>query len=161
MANLDRPKGFEPHGPVKQVAVMEAGSACYPGDMLTLASDGQCDPASAGGRLVGLCLSYASAAGQKINVSIDPSQLYAVQADETEISSQSLIGNVADIVATAGNSTYKISRQELDSSVAAAGGSQQLVIMGIESQSGNAVGAQVKVLVKINENQLVDAFAGI
>jgi hypothetical protein len=65
MANLDRPRGFEPHGEIKQVVVQEAGSACFPGDMVALASDGQVDPVATGAKVLGLCLSYASAAGQK------------------------------------------------------------------------------------------------
>lgn len=161
MANLDRPNGFEPYGSVKQAVEMEAGSACYPGDALTLASDGQVDPATAGSKIVGICLSYAAAAGDKVLVSVDPTQLYSVQADETEISAQTLIGNVADIVATAGNSTFKQSRQELDSSVANSGGTQQLLIVALDPSTNNAFGAQARVLVRINESSLADSFAGI
>lgn len=161
MANLDRPCGFRPYGPVKASKVMEAGSAIYPGDAVKLASDGQVDSASAGNTLFGVALTYASAAGADVLVSYDPSQLYTVQSDETEASAQTVVGLNADIVATAGNSTYKASRQELDSSVAAAGGSQQLTIMGYEKRPDNAFGAQVDLIVKINENQLVDSFAGI
>ncbi len=161
MANLDRPNGFQPYGDIKQIAVMQAGSACYPGDMLTLAADGQVDPASAGSKIIGCCLSYASAAGQNVNVSVDPSQLYSVQADETHINAQSLVGNVADILATAGNSTYKLSRQELNSDVAADGGSQQLLIVSLDPSVNNAFGAQARVLVRVNESQFADSFAGI
>jgi hypothetical protein len=160
MANLDRPRGFEPHGEIKQVVVQEAGSACYPGDMVALASDGQVDPVATGAKVLGLCLSYASASGQKVLVSIDPSQVYAVQADETEVDAQTDIGNCCDITATAGDTTYKTSRQELDSSTIAAA-SAQLLILSIDTNVKNAAGAQATVLVKINESQLADSFAGI
>jgi hypothetical protein len=160
MANLDRPNGFHPYGPVKQVAVMEAGSACYPGDMVALAADGQVDPVATGAKILGCALDYAAAAGDKVLVSIDPSQLYSVQADETEVDAQTDIGNNCDITATAGNSTYKQSRQELDSSTIGTAAAQ-LTILGLDPSVNNAFGAQSRILVRINESQLADSFAGI
>ena len=161
MANKDQPMGFRPHGEVKEIAVMEAGSACYPGDMVRLAADGQVDPASAGATLLGLCLDYASGAGVKVRVSISPDQLYVGQADETQLDAQTDIGQLCDIVATGGNSTYKVSRQEVDSSTVGDGAGGQLVIMGLLNKVDNAFGAQAEVIVKINEHQLVTGFAGI
>ena len=63
----------------------------------------------------------------------------------------------------AGNTTYKASRQEVDSSSIGTGSGGQLVILGIEDRPDNALGAQVDVLVKINENQAMGEtdFAGI
>lgn len=161
MANADRPRGFQPYGSVLKAVKMEAGSACYPGDAVKLASDGQVDPASAGDALLGVALNYASGAGEPITVSIDPSQLYIVQADTGEVSSQAAVGLVADIVATAGDSTLKISRQELDASAAAAGGAQQLLILGLEPRPDNAWGEFADLIVKINETQAEEDFAGI
>lgn len=161
MPNADRPRGFQPYGKVRQAIKMEAGSACYPGDALTLASDGQVDPASAGGAIVGIALNYASGAGEPVNVSVDPMQLYVVQADGSEISSQAAVGLVADITATAGDSTLKQSRQELDSSAANTGGAQQLLIVGLEPRPDNAWGEFADLIVKINENQAEEDFAGV
>ncbi len=161
MANKDTPKGFRPLGEPTQIVVMEAGSACYPGDMVRLASDGQVDPATAGATILGLCLDYASAAGTKVRVSVDPDQLYVGQADETELDAQTDIGNLCDILATSGNTTYKVSRQEVDSSTVGTGSGGQLVIMGLSSRIDNAFGAQAEVIVKINEHQLVTGFAGV
>ncbi len=161
MANADRPCGFQPYGNVLKAIKMEAGSAVYPGDAVTLASDGQVDPASAGGAICGIALNYASGAGEPVMVSIDPSQLYVVQADGSEVNAQTFVGNAADIVATGGDSTLKISRQELDSSAAAAGGAQQLIIVGLEPKVDNAWGEFAKLIVKVNETQLEEDFAGV
>jgi hypothetical protein len=161
MANSDTPKGFWPHGRVLRTTVAEAGSACYPGDFVSLASDGQVDPTSAGATIYGLCLSYASAAGQDVLLSTDPEQLYAAQGDETEFTAQTVIGNNCDILATAGSSTYKTSRQEIDSSTIGTSAAQ-VTIVGLEKVAGNGFGTNAKVIVRVNEHQVnKDAFAGI
>lgn len=153
MANGDYPRGFECVGEPIRVSVYESGSECFPGDLLNLASDGQVDPAAAGGIILGVCLSYASASGVKVLVADHPDQIISGQADETEVDVQSDIGNMCDHLGTAGNSTYKTSRQEIDSSTigtSAAG----LMIIGLDRQVGNAFGAQAKVICKINEHRL-------
>jgi hypothetical protein len=160
MANLDRPRGFEPKGEPLRANKYVAGSACYPGDAVAIASDGKVDPAAAGGKILGVALNYASADLEEVIVADHPDQLFYVQADETQVDAQSDIGNVCDIVATAGNSTYKVSRMELDSSdVNTTSG--QLLILGIEDRPNNALGAQASVIVKINEHQFADSFAGV
>lgn len=159
MANQDRPRGFAPHGKVLRQNVYESGSACYPGDLVTLASDGQVDPTSGTGVILGVCMSYASGAGIKILVCDDPEQRFISQADETEIDAQTDIGQTCDATLTAGSSTYKTSRQEVDSSTI--GSSKQLVILDYEYRPDNALGGFVDAVVRINKHQLVDAFAGI
>lgn len=168
MANADQPRGFRPYGKVRHAVKYQSGSTCYPGDFVALASDGQVDPAAAGAVILGLCLSYASASGEDVLVSVDPDQLYVGQADESDLSAQTVVGTLCDIVATAGNSTYKMSRQEIDSSTISDGGGNdtgQLMIVGLEARTGNAWGAQADVIVRINENQLSNQgtadFAGI
>jgi hypothetical protein len=161
MANLDQPRGFEVFGSLMRASVYESGSACYPGDMVALASDGQVDPAGATGSLLGLCLSYASASGAQILVADHPDQLFSAQCDETEGDVQSDIGNTAGIVATAGNSTYKTSRQEIDSSDIAQGSSQALMVLGLDRTVNNAFGAQSKLIIRINEHQLKEASVGV
>ncbi len=162
MANADRPRGFAPYGAIKSANIYVAGSTVYPGEMVELNSDGMVDTSdAAGGALLGCSLAYATV-GQDILVSDAREQRYVVQADETEIASQDLIGNVCDLVLTAGNSTYKAARQELDSSNAATTDGP-LVIVGIERRPDNAFGANVDVIVMINENQLASdgTFAGV
>lgn len=153
MANLDTPKGFEPFGQLLRVNIYEAGSACYPGDLVTLASDGQVDPATAGSIILGLCLTYASAAGEAIAVADHPAQQIVGQVAESEIDAQTDIGNCCDILATAGNSTYKASRQEVDGSTQSGSATAQLRLLGIENKPGNALGQYVDVVCAINEHQ--------
>lgn len=152
MANADRPAGFRPYGEILQTFVAQAGSTIYPGDFVKLASDGQVDSVAAGADIYGLALQYATV-GQDILLSVDPNQLYIGQADETELDAQTDIGNLCDVVATAGNSTYNTSRQEVDSSTVGTGSGGQLVIMALYKEVGNALGGFVDVIVKVNENQ--------
>ena len=161
MANADRPRGFAPHGRVKQAIVLEAGSTIAPGEFVRMANDGQIDAVGAGDTILGLALGYATS-GQKVLVSVDPEQLYVGQADETEIDAQTDIGNNCDVVATADNTTYKAARMEIDSSTIGASAAQ-LTILGIEERPDNAFGGFCDVIVRIAEHQVmgVDAFAGI
>lgn len=161
MANSNRPRGFMCKGTPLRVNAYEAGSACYPGDLVALASDGQVDPVAAGGKILGVCLSYASAAGAEVLVADHPDQLIIGQVAATEVDAQTDIGNNADIVATAANTTYKASRQAVDGSTLTAAGAAQLTILGIEKRPDNALGGDVDVVCRINEHQFADSFAGV
>lgn len=163
MANGDRPQGFRPLGGPSKVVTMTAGAAIFPGDCVHLESDGLVDPAAANEDIYGVALSYASASGESVSVSIDPNQLYIAQSSSGDIDAQTDIGNVADILATAGDSTYKTSRQEIDGSSIATGGAKQVVILGLLARPDNALGTNADVIVKINENQVMGEtdFAGI
>lgn len=162
MANNDFPQGFKPYGKIKQTVTLEAGSEIFPGDCVSLASDGQYDATVAGSTINGVALSYASGAGVAFLASVDPEQLYIAQASGSEINAQTLIGNNADILATAGSSTYKTSRMEVDSSTAAASAAN-LTVIALRPRVGNAFGANAELIVRINEHQAFgkDAFAGI
>lgn len=140
---------------------MVAGATTYPGDFVQLQSDGKVDPVAAGATIMGLALQYGID-GDRLLYSIDPEQLYVGQADESELDAQTDIGNCCDIVDTAGSSTYKTSRQEVDSSTVGASAAQ-LLIIDIEQSPNNAGGANCDVYVKVNEHQAYgkDAFAGI
>lgn len=153
MANADRPQGLRPEGELKRSTEYEAGSEVFPGDLVAMAADGQVDAAAAGGAALGVALTYASAAGEKVFVSDDPEQRYTVQADEADIADQASVGQNADIVAAAGDGTYKVSRQELDSSTAAAADGQLRILAKAKGEN-NDFGGQVELVVKINENQL-------
>ncbi len=158
MANGDTPKGFAPYGKVLRMNRYEAGSTVYPGDVVTLASDGQVDTTGGTGVILGVAMNYALV-GEKLMVCDDPEQRFVAQADETEIDAQTDIGQTCDVTLTAGSSAYKTSRQEVDSSTI--GSSKQLVILDYERRPDNALGGFVDAIVRINKHQLVDAFAGI
>ena len=163
MANADRPSGFFPYGRVEQSVEMVAGARIFPGDFVHLEADGKVDPAVAGEDIYGLALSYVDADLGTVLISIGDNQLYIGQASSTEINVQDDIGNLCNILATAGNTTYNQSRMEVDSSTIGTGGGGQVVLMAVIARPDNAFGTNVDVLVKINEHQIIgeDDFAGI
>ncbi len=154
MANRDEPQGFRPKGEPLRMNKYIASAAIYPGDAVALAS-GKVAPYSSGAAL-GVAASYAAADGDACMVYDAPDQLYIVQADETEVDAQADIGLQYAIVATAGNSAYRVSRQELDSSTGAADADKPLTLLAIEERPDNALGAQVDCIVKITRHQLAD-----
>lgn len=153
MANLDQPQGFRPKGEPKRLNEYVASAACYPGDAVELAS-GKVAPTDGTGALCGVAASYAAADGDAVMVWDDPDQLFVVQADETEVDNQNDIGKQFPVVATAGNATYRVSRQELDSSLGGSDLDLPLLLLGIEKRPDNALGAQVDCIVKIARHQL-------
>lgn len=161
MANADRPRGAEPFGEVSRALRVTAGAQVFPGDFVIMETDGDVIAASADGLIMGVALSHAAADGDDLLISIDPEQLYVIQASGTEVSADTEIGNTADILATSGNTTYDTSRMELNS--ATLGASQDILIVGIDLRSDNAFGAQVDCKIKINTKQIfgVDNSAGL
>lgn len=154
MANIDTPKGFEVYGVCRRANRYEAGSACYPGDLVKMASDGAVDPCSAGDAAIGVALEYQGTAGGYVLVADHPDQLYVIQDDGSSIDTQTDIGLNYDILATGGNTIYKTSRQELQgTSAVSVTTSAQLQLLGIEPGANNAFGANVKCIVRINEHQ--------
>ena len=158
MANLDRPKGFVIYGDVKHLGLYQSGSEVFPGDAVVLAGDGRIDTAAAGDgtQLLGIAANYASAADVDVMVYDDPDQEFSIQMDESEFNVQDDIGESCNIVATAGNATYKHSRHEADSSDIAVTATAQLRIQRLEKSAKNAFGAQAEAVVRINQHELVD-----
>lgn len=154
MANQDQPRGASPVGVPLRVTAHVAASAIYPGDFVKLDSAGKVSVAAASDALCGVAASYASADGEQVMVFDSPMQLFVVQADETEIDAQTDINLNYDIVATAADSTYKVSRHELDSSTGAVTATLPLKLLKVEPRVGNALGAQVDCIVSINNHQL-------
>jgi len=159
MANPDRPRGFEPAGDVKRSAEYVAESAIKPGDMLSKNANGTVEPVATGGSsYVSSCLGAAmtpAAAGEKVQVSDHPDQEYTCQADGSEIAAQTNIGLNYAILATTADSTFEISRMELDSSTGAALNTLPLKLQRVDKGENNALGANVDCVVRINNNELV------
>lgn len=163
MANADLPKGFRPYGRIYHVGIYVAGGTIYPGDMVKFATGdasttrtrAEVVAGTAAGALCGCAANYATD-GQIVRVYDDPAQLFAGQADGAEFDAQEDIGLNAPLLATAGNSTYKVSRMEIDSSDLDTTATDELKILGIvPRQDGkNAYGANVELIVKINNHQL-------
>lgn len=154
MANQDKPCGLRPHGRILRVRPYTAGSACYPGDAVALAADGQVDPATTGA-LLGVAMSYASAQGQTVLVADDPNQLFEVQADD--VIAVTDVGLNCTLTGSP-NTTYKRSGHELDASEKADTATLSLQILGISPEVGNAANsADNDVIVRINVHQLNNA----
>jgi hypothetical protein len=154
MANSDRPRGAEVYGRVKQANKYKAGGAIYPGDFVHLEADGKVDAAAAGESLIGVALSYASADGEDVIVSDHPDQRYVVQGNEDDIDAQTDIGLNYNIVATAGDTSYKISRHELDTTSGDTTSTLPLKLVDVVDSPVNALGEFVDCVVKINNHIL-------
>ncbi len=152
MANADRPTGFSPSGPVMNIGEYEAGGTVYPGDVVAKAADGQVDTWAAGG-VLGVAMNYATV-GQEIRVADSPDQEFKVQADGADVDAQTDIGLNYTIVATAGSTTYRISRQELDSDTGATTATLPCKLQRIDIRDDNELGAQVDCIVRLNNHQL-------
>jgi hypothetical protein len=162
MANVDRPEGFKPFGPVLRASKYIAGATVYPGDLVHLEDDGKVDPATTGEAVLGVALSKA-ADGEELIVSDHPDQRYIVQADDggtTDVTAQTAVGLNYPIVATSGSSAYNISRMELDGSESGTTATLPLRLLGLLDEPGNAWGNFAKVIVRINHNQLTNVGTG-
>lgn len=150
MANPDRPRGLRPAERAARETAYTAGGTVYPGDCVKMNSSGQIVVAAAGDALRGVAASYATS-GNNVMVWDDPDQKFACQVNGSLAATD--VGLIADITATAGNATYKMSRHELDAATADSI-SAQLRIMAIDPAIDNAAGADVDVIVVINEHEL-------
>lgn len=158
MPNADRPRGFKPHEEVLRLSSYTAGGIIYPGDAVKMNASGKIVVAAAGDALRGVAANYASADGAAVSVWDDPDQKFQVQASTSVAAAD--VGLNYDILATAGNATYKQSRQEMDSTVSVTSGitgSAQLRLVGIAPEVNNAPGADVDCIVLINEHELRQA----
>lgn len=157
MANSDMPKGFVPKGePLRQNAYVAAG-IIYPGEAVKLSSGKVTQATGSTEALCGVAASYAAADGDAVNVWDHPEQLYIVQADGSAPDAQADVGKNYAVLPTAGNSAYRVARQELESASEAADADKPLLLLGFENRADNAVGsANVDCIVKIARHQLAD-----
>lgn len=154
MANSDRPRGSDLKGEALRKNRYEAGGAIFPGDYVKLDSDGQVVAASASDALLGVAAEPASAAGDKVCVYDDPQQQYVIQSDDATVAAQTDLNQNYNFVATAGDSSFNISRMELDGDSGGPGATLPLKAIDIERRVDNDFGANVDVIVKINNHQL-------
>lgn len=161
MANKNQPIGFEPSGEVLRATEYTAASAIYPGDLVKKTDAGKVAAAAATEAAIGVALSYASADGAKVLIADHPDQRFVVQADDATIDEQTDIGLNADIVAGSPSTAYKRSGMQLDASTVAVLPTLVLKVIEVQKRIDNALGAQVKVVVQINQHQLAANTAGI
>jgi hypothetical protein len=154
MANKDQPKGAEPFGRIGRLSEYVADATIYPGDLVKLHADGTVTPAAAGDASVGVAATYAAADAQVL-VYDDPDQLFVIQSDDaSEPSAQDDIGLNYNIVVGSANATYRRSAMELDGSTGATTATLPLRLIRILPAVDNALGANAKCVVKINNHQL-------
>ena len=161
MANIDRPNGATVFGEPIRINNYVAGGAVYPDDLVTMDSSGRVVVAAANQPLLGAARSGATAAGQEISVADHPDQQFSIQASGSEIDAQTDFGQNADLLATAGNSTYRISLHELDSSTLASTSTLQFRVLKADPAVDNSLGANARVIVRINRHQLAHNGAGV
>jgi len=163
MANKDRPRGAEPYGETRTEGKYIAGSAIAPGEFVQKSADGKIDPATSISTCLGVAVSRAAADGDAVLVADNPEQKYIVQADGSDIDTQTDVGLLYNILPTADDTTYEIARMELDSStgLVSTTGNGALRLLAIDDRPDNAFGAQVDCIVKVSKHQLGDNQDGI
>jgi len=164
MANKNQPNGgFTPYGAIISSQIYQSAGVIYPGDMLTMNSSGLVTQATAGAgnAVIGCALQYCSAANQDCLVADAVDQEFVAQALDATIAAQAQLGLNYNVIATAGNTQFKISMHELDSSTGATNSNYQLRALRLLPMIGNAFGAQAKIICKINNHQLAPNTVGV
>jgi hypothetical protein len=153
MANVDSPRGFVPIAHISGGQIFtraydadEDSDAIYKGDVVTLGLNGKATLAAAGDVVLGVAAeSKSTLEGKQILVYDDPNILYEVQGYTGVTFALGMVGEKADIVATAGSSTTNLSLQELNDPEAP---TAQFLILGKVDKPDNAWGEHVKLIVK-------------
>ena len=153
----DAPFGAVPEGPTARIRpynkAVGYATRIFPGDFVTLASDGNVQVAAAGDVLLGVAAMNSAASTAEANFLVydDPDQLFVVQNDDGGTAlAQTNVGNNADILATTGDTTTGRSLHELDQSTAITA-TAQLRIVGLHPIE-TAFAANRKMVVRINEH---------
>ena len=159
MANVDRPNGMKAVGKPLRVNQYTAAAAIYPGDPVKLTAAGKVDRAAASEALCGVAVSFAAEDDAPVLVADHPDQYFNIQADGSQVAAQADLLQNYNLAATSAafNTTYKLSRVELDASSGDSGtGSEELPLklLGLSREVNNDFGADAKCVVRINNHQL-------
>lgn len=152
MANTARPCGARPYGASARANRYVAGGTIYPGDFVLQDATGTVVVGTASAALCGVAQTYATS-GDDILIWDDPDQRFIIQSDGTNPDAQTDIGLNYNVTATAGNSTYKVSRMALDDNTDNTTATLPLKLLGIEARPDNALGATADCIVQINNHQ--------
>lgn len=161
MANVDNPRGFWPTrhhkgGEIRTSRhILTASQTVYPGDVLKWVAGGTVEIAAAGDDaiVIGVAAEYkvAPATGTTyIQVWDDEDIVFGVQVQTGDTPAATDIYSTGDHLATTGDTTLKISRQELKLD-----GNAQFVIMGLVPAPDNAWGEHVDVEVMFAKHALL------
>ena len=95
-------------------------------------------------------------------VQIDPMAVFEIQEDAVGGAlAATNVGQNVDLVVGTGSTQSGLSGMELDSSTAATTNTLRFRILGFSQIVGNEIGANAKVLVKINGSEFGNAIAGV
>jgi hypothetical protein len=163
MANVDSPSGFIPTRHLKggeirsrEFVMTQSAAAIYPGDVLKWVATGTVELAAAadGAIVIGVAAEYKAAAAATgttyIQVYSDPDIVFRVQVRSGDTPTSADVFTVGDHLATSGDSTIKMSRQELKLD-----GNGQCLILGIVREENNDWGEHVDVEVVFAEHALI------
>lgn len=153
MANADIPNGLVPYGPCLRVRPYRAGGTVYKGDPLKFDANGEVVVCAATNPSLGVALNYAVNDGEVL-VADHPDQEFVIQASAADIDNQDDINQNFDMVFGSANTTYRRSGVELDSTTGGTTAALVLKLLRILPAVDNALGANVKCIVKINNHQL-------
>jgi hypothetical protein len=152
MANRDQPIGFRPLKILRVTPYeIDATTAFFIDDALNMESDGYPDQAAAtDANIIGTSQEYrtSSSSAGIIMVCDHPQQEFVAQADGSDFSGITYMGNNCDITVGTGSSTTGLSAMEIDSSEVTAGAAQfHLIRRAGDTQIGaNAWGANVNII---------------
>lgn len=190
MANANTPMGFSPvrkasngvmTGGMETFYVPAAdGTALYIGDPVIKAGSADANGvatvtrATAGAAITGVVVGFlpdgtttlpgyrAASTAAYVVCMTDPDMLYEIQEDAVGGALAAVdVGLNADFIVAAGNSYSKRSGVMLDTSTKATTVTLPLKIMGFAQKPNNAIGANAKVLVKINVTTEAPATVGV
>lgn len=164
-AATDTPFGAMPYDRVLSIGAYSkdaSAGAIYPGDFVTLETDGGIEVATTSQALIlGVAAEYSAASTAKTDFLVydDPNQRYTIQDDsDTTGMTEASVGANADITVTTGNTTTLRSAHEIDSSTFATTNTLALKVLGlhpIEARSFATTTSQWrKWIVTINSKQL-------
>ncbi len=163
MANVERANGFQPYETIESESPYVAGGTVYPGDLVRMDNSGRIVAASADtDPNFGVSAQYAIS-GQEVKVWDHMDQKYSVQCDaggSIDIE-QTACGLNYQVVATAGDTQYKQSRQELDASSGATDSNLPLRMLAISPAQNNSAGVLAKVIVVLNNIQVKAGQVGL
>lgn len=164
MPNTQAPFGLQPvQTDGKENRVREyakaTSAALFAGDAVKMNSSGEVVVAAAGDVILGVAAEYKAASETVIAVYDDPSQLFIGQADG--VFALTDVGQNINITATAGDSTLKRSKHDLDIASLGTEATKQFKILGKLKRQENEVGSFTTLVVKPNSHFYASGVAGI
>src|SRR4051812_27587734 len=171
MANANNPHGLRPlgvtvGGGVPQIEhfkkLVGYGSAIYRNDAVARAADAAIQlPATPGTTLItGVAMAYSAAStADTVAVMITPEAIYEAQVNGSLVEAD--LGLNANLLYTAGNSTTKMSKHEINAASADVTSTLDVHLLKLHPVPRNAFGTNAKFEIVINKSRLANAVVGV